>query len=147
MRILVTGGAGMIGSNLVKRLAGHGHDVSVVDNLWRGRREYLMDEQGRAVIDFDHRLHLRDLSEAGAMDGLLEGIDRVYHLADIVAGIGYVFNHQGLIFRQNLLINSNVIDAVRQNPVDGFIYVGTACSFPQHMQFGVEAPPLKEEDL
>jgi nucleoside-diphosphate-sugar epimerase len=147
MNILVTGGAGMIGSNLVKRLVAMGHEVHVVDNLWRGRREYLLDANDKPVIDFEHRLHVRDLTEAGAMDDLLAGIDYVYHLADIVAGIGYVFNHQGSIFRQNLLINSNVIDSVRRHPVDGFIYVGTACSFPQKMQFGVEAPPLKEEDL
>lgn len=147
MKVLVTGGAGMIGSNLVKRLAGMGHAVSVVDNLWRGRREYLADDDGRPVIDLQRDLHVRDLSMAGQMDGLLDGVDYVYHLADIVAGIGYVFNHQGSIFRQNLLINSNVIDSVRRKPVRGFIYVGTACSFPQKKQFGVEAPPLKEEDL
>lgn len=147
MKILVTGGAGMIGSNLVKRLVRMDHEVSVVDNLWRGQREYLLDEKGNPAIDMDARLHVRDLSEPGVIDDLLAGVDVVYHLADIVAGIGYVFNHQGSIFRQNLLINSNVIDAVRRQPVGGFIYVGTACSFPQQMQFGVEAPPLREEDL
>jgi nucleoside-diphosphate-sugar epimerase len=147
MRILVTGGAGMIGSNLVKRLAGQGHSVSVVDNLWRGRRDYLRDDSGQAAIDLDRDLFVRDLSLAGQLDDLLPGVDYVYHLADIVAGIGYVFSHQGAIFRQNLLINSNVIDAVRRNPVAGFIYVGTACSFPQAKQFGTDAPPLKEEDL
>ena len=140
MNILVTGGAGMIGSNLVKRLVNLGHAVTVVDNLWRGRREYLLDEEGQPVIDLDSQLFVTDLSETGAMDDLLAGVDYVYHLADIVAGIGYVFNHQGSIFRQNLLINSNVIGSVRRNPVKGFIYVGTACSFPQQMQFGVEAP-------
>jgi nucleoside-diphosphate-sugar epimerase len=147
MRILVTGGAGMIGSNLVKRLAGEGHDVCVVDNLWRGRRDYLCDDAGRPVIDLDRSLHVRDLSLAGQLDDLLPSVDRVYHLADIVAGISYVFSNQGSIFRQNLLINSNVIDSVRRNPPGGFIYVGSACSFPQALQFGVDAPPLKEEDL
>lgn len=147
MKILVTGGAGMIGSNLVRRLATEGHQVSVVDNLWRGRREYLLDERGKEVIDLDRDLHVRDLAKEGALDDLLASVDVVFHLADIVAGIGYVFNHQGSIFRQNLLINSNVIDSVRKNPVGGFIYVGTACSFPQNLQFGVEAPPLREEDL
>ena len=91
MRILVTGGAGMIGSNLVKRLAGQGHSVCVVDNLWRGRRSYLRDDSGKAAIDLDRDLHVRDLSLAGQLDDLLPGVDRVYHLADIVAGIGYVF--------------------------------------------------------
>jgi nucleoside-diphosphate-sugar epimerase len=78
---------------------------------------------------------------------LLDGVDYVFHLADIVAGIGYVFNHQGSIFRQNLLINSNVIDSIRNRPVKGFVYVGTACSFPQDKQTGVDAAPLVEEDI
>jgi nucleoside-diphosphate-sugar epimerase len=110
--VLVTGGAGMIGSNLVKRLVREGHRVLVVDNLWRGKLAYLNDEQGRPVIDLDRDFHNVDLSVPGALDPLLEGVDKVVHLADIVAGIGYVFNNQGSIFRQNVLINSNVVDAV-----------------------------------
>ena len=39
-KILVTGGCGMIGSNLVKRLVKEGNDVYVIDNLWRGKLEY-----------------------------------------------------------------------------------------------------------
>ncbi len=145
-KILVTGGAGMIGSNLVKRLVTEGHDVTVVDNLWRGRKEYLLNDN-KPVIDLEKRFYNRDLSVPGQLDDLLPGIDYVYHLADVVAGISYVFNNQGTIFRQNLLINTNVVDSIRRNPVKGYVYVGTACSFPKHKQFGVEAPPLKEEDI
>jgi len=145
-RILVTGGAGMIGSNLVKRLASLGHEVLVVDNLWRGRREYLRQDDGSYAIDMEQNFFEVDLAVPGVADSLMQGVDYVFHLADIVAGIGYVFNNQGSIFRQNLLINSNVVAAARQHPPKGFIYVGTACSFPAHMQTGVEAPPLREED-
>lgn len=146
-RILVTGGAGMIGSCLTRRLVEMGHQVSVVDNLWRGRKEYLQDDTGTPVIDLDKDLHVLDLAVPGQVDSLLDDIDYVYHLADIVAGIGYVFNHQGSIFRHNLLINSNVIDSIRNHPVKGFIYAGTACSFPQDKQTGVDAAPLVEEDI
>jgi GDP-D-mannose 3',5'-epimerase len=73
-------------------------------------------------------------------------VDYVYHLADVVAGVEYVFNNQGSVFRQNILINSHVIESVRRNPVKGFIYVGTACSFPASLQSGVGSRPLKEED-
>jgi nucleoside-diphosphate-sugar epimerase len=48
-KILVTGGAGMIGSNLVKRLVKEGHLVKVVDNLWRGRLEYLNEDRKSVV--------------------------------------------------------------------------------------------------
>jgi nucleoside-diphosphate-sugar epimerase len=144
--ILVTGGAGMIGSNLVKKLVNQGHNVQVVDNLWRGKKEYLLDESGNYVIDMDEKFHELDLANPGVLDSILPDIDYVYHLADIVAGIGFVFNNQGFIFRQNMLINSNVITSVSSSNIKGYIYVGTACSFPAELQTGVEAPPLRESD-
>ena len=49
MRALVTGGAGFIGSTLVDRLLGEGHDVTVVDNLSRGRLENLA-----AAVSYTH---------------------------------------------------------------------------------------------
>ncbi len=53
-RILVTGGAGMIGSNLVKRLVREkAGDVYVADNLWRGKSEHPTDDKGKAVIDMN----------------------------------------------------------------------------------------------
>ncbi len=137
----------MIGSNLTRRLTGLGHHVMVVDNLWRGKKEYLHNNHGEPVIDLEQDLHILDLAVPGQIDAMLEGVDYVFHLADIVAGIGYVFNHQGSIFRQNLLINSNVIDSIRKHPVKGLVYVGTACSFPQDKQTGVDAAPLVEEDI
>jgi GDP-D-mannose 3', 5'-epimerase len=144
--VLVTGGAGMIGSNLVKLLVGQGHDVHVADNLWRGKKEYLLGADGRPVIDMAANFHELDLSIAGAADSLIEKMDYVVHLADIVAGINYVFKHQGSLFRQNILINSNVIASARTAQLKGFVYVGTACSFPQQLQTGVDARPLREED-
>src|SRR4029079_18092454 len=114
LRILVTGGAGMIGSNLVKRLVGRGYDVSVIDNLWRGKLEYLTND-GKPIIDLERHFHEVDLAIPHSADHLFQGIDFVFHLADIVAGIGYVFSNQGDIFRQNVLINSNVIRADRRH--------------------------------
>ena len=144
--MLVTGGAGMIGSNLVKRLVKEGNKVSVIDNMWRGKKEYLLDDDKKPVIDMERNLHQTDLSVHGSCDHLFDEVDYVYHLADVVAGVDYVFSNQGNVFRHNILINSNVIEAVRNKPIKGFIYVGTACSFPADKQTGVDAPPLKEED-
>ena len=144
--VLVTGGAGMIGSNLVKRLVPLGYKVTVIDNLWRGKIDYLLGQNGRPVIDLDNDFHNIDLSIPNSADHLFEDVDYVYHLADVVAGIGYVFSNQGAIFRQNILINSNVVSAARKFQPKGFIYVGTACSFPADKQSGVDAAPLKEED-
>ena len=137
----------MIGSNLVRRLRGLEAEVTVVDNLWRGRLENLCDDDGTPVIDLSEDFHELDLAVPGVLEPLLRDVDVVFHLADVVAGIGYVFNNQGSIFRQNLLINSNVISAVRARPLGGFVYVGTACSFPAHLQTGPTAAPLIEADL
>jgi nucleoside-diphosphate-sugar epimerase len=148
-KVLVTGGAGMIGSNLVKSLAAKGDEVFVADNLWRGKPAWLEDENGRPVIPMDTHFFCRDLSIAGSCDDLIGKVDHVVHLADIVAGIDYVFNNQGDLFRQNILINSNTIHSVRLHGkhLKGFIYVGTACSFPLTKQNTLNIVPLKEEDL
>ena len=145
-KILVTGGAGMIGSNLVKRLVKSGHHVVVADNLWRGRLENLLWENGSEVINLKRDFLELDLSVPGVLDSHLQGVDYVYHLADVVAGVGYVFQNEGYIFRQNILINTHVVASGRKAPLKGFIYVGTACSFPAQKQTGIDAPPLKEVD-
>ena len=136
----------MIGSNLVKRLVQEGQEVVVVDNFWRGRRENLLLNHGREVIPFRTHLIEADLCLPGVLDLILKDVDFVYHLAGIVADVDFVFKNQGMIFRQNVLMNSNVVESVRGSRVNGYIYVGTACSFPKHLQTGVTARPLREED-
>ena len=148
--ILVTGGCGMIGSNLVKRLVKEGWDVYVADNLWRGKLEYLNDEAGKPVIDLETRFFKKDLtiySEAKEVIGLT---DYIVHLADVVAGIDYVFKNQGELFRINNLINSNVFDCCRKagkEKIKGLLYVGTVCSFPLTRQNTLNPEPLREEEL
>ena len=66
------------------------------------------------------------------MNRIVFNMDYVIHLADIVAGIDYVFGNQGELFRLNNLINTHVFNSVRKagkDRVKGLIYVGTACSF------------------
>lgn len=144
MKIVVTGGAGMIGSNLCARLLADGHEVIAIDNLWRGSLDNLRLTCGDA---FDRLTFLNaDLSTMSDWCEQLRDVDCVYHLADIVAGIGYVFMNENSIFRKNLLINASVATACELMRVKRYVYVGTACSFPLHLQSGVDAAPLKETD-
>jgi GDP-D-mannose 3',5'-epimerase len=147
--ILVTGGAGMIGSNLVKRLVKLNYEVFVIDNLWRGKLEYLNDDNGTPVIPIETHFFNYDLQIPSIADNIISKVDYIVHLADIVAGINYVFNNQGLLFRQNILINSNIITSTRKfkDTIKGFIYIGTACSFPLTRQNSLNVIPLKEEEL
>lgn len=147
--IMVTGGAGMIGSNLVKRLVKEGWDVYVADNLWRGKLEYLNDDNGTPVIDIASHFLYKDLSIYEQCEDCIGFTDYVIHLADIVAGIDYVFSNQGDLFRKNNLINSNLFACVRKfaDRIKGLIYVGTVCSFPLTLQNTYEPKPLHENEL
>jgi dTDP-glucose 4,6-dehydratase len=72
--VVVTGGAGFVGSHLVDALVARGDRVTVVDNLLTGRRENLAHHAGRA----DLTLHVKDVSEGVFVTG---AVDAVLHLA------------------------------------------------------------------
>jgi UDP-glucose 4-epimerase len=76
-RVLVTGGAGFIGSHLVDALAARGDRVVVVDNLSVGSRANLAQHDGGGRVD----LHVDDVLDGAKMTALLEGVDVVFHLA------------------------------------------------------------------
>jgi len=133
----------MIGSNLVKRLVEEGHQVSVADNLWRGRLDNLYDN-GHPLIDVERDFHERDLCNTEACLAVTKDVDIVYHLADIVAGINFVFANELFLWRANVLMNTHILDAAIKNRVLKYIYVGTACSYPKSKQGGLNPAPFKE---
>jgi len=143
-RILVTGGAGFIGSRLVNELTKWGAEVSVIDNLWRGNIDNLKDRKGAFMIDMERQFIQADLADYEACLVLIKSFDLVYHLADIVAGINYVFGHESFIFNRNVLINTNTLNACINNGIRDYIYVGTACSYPKHLQMRDGIVQLKE---
>ncbi|MBC7251915.1 MAG: SDR family NAD(P)-dependent oxidoreductase [Anaerolineae bacterium] len=85
MRILVTGGAGYIGSNLVDRLMAEGHEVYVIDNLSTGKisniQHHLDSERFHFVND--------NILNMTTMERLVQQVDMIYHLAAVV-GVKYV---------------------------------------------------------
>jgi nucleoside-diphosphate-sugar epimerase len=59
------------------------------------------------------------------------GSNYIYYLADIVAGVAYVFSHQEAVFHDNVLMNTHTLQASKHNRIPNYIYVGTACGFPK----------------
>ncbi len=74
MRCLVTGGAGFIGSNVVRRLLEHGHEVTVVDNCSTGYEVNLKPYPEAELVRGDIR-------DAEAVDAAVSGKEAVFHLA------------------------------------------------------------------
>lgn len=145
LNIVITGGAGFIGSTLVKRLAGEGNRVRVIDNLWRSSLENFKHPDGSYAIDIEKDFFLTDLTDYSKCLELIRDADLVYHLADVVGGIHFAFGHAGFIFRQNIQINSNVLSACIVNQIRNYIYVGTACSYPKHLQMQAGFTALTED--
>ncbi len=145
-RVLVTGGAGQIGSNLTERLVTLGADVTVADNLWRGKLRSLSGDTG-PVIDLDTRFHAVDLADKSACDKVCAGQDVVFHLADVVAGINFVFGNQYFLFNKNALIDNHMVQAALDAGIGRYVYVGSACSYPEDKQAVLDPPPFKEGDV
>ena len=77
MRILVTGGAGFVGSNLAERLLNDGHHVTVVDNLSGGSLDFLSG----CLLNSRFRFEKQDLLNLEALPAIFCGHDAVFHLA------------------------------------------------------------------
>jgi UDP-glucose 4-epimerase len=112
MRILVTGGAGFIGSHLVSRLIADGHQVTVLDDLSTGLKSNLSAEINCIKFIEGSVLNTTDLSHA------FEEVDYVFHLAAAV-GVFNIVNNPLKSLLTNIRGTENVLDfaAIESIPV------------------------------
>ncbi len=143
-KIYVTGAAGMIGSNLVKRLVDEDFFVIGVDNFSRSDESRISDLALKKNFKF-FKEDIKDFNNAWSED--IGSNDTIIHLADIVAGIGYVFQNQWSIFNENLAINSSIGKIIAEKNPNHLIYIGTACSYPQNLQRSIDDSVLKEQHM
>lgn len=132
-RILVTGGAGFIGSHLVEALVKRGCLVTVVDNLKRGRIENLNKVSHK--IEFVNK----DLTEPNACNKVFKDQDIVFHLASDAYGLSYSYKHHSEILTNNLLINANVLNACQKNNIKKMLVVSSSCVYSDNAEI-----PAKE---
>ena len=117
MRVLVTGGAGFIGTNLIKRLLNDGHKVVSLDNYTTGKKEN--EQKGCQYFDVD-------LVQTDNYDFFMDKPDVIYHLAAI-ARIQPSFEHPTYTFHSNVTATLNVLEWARgkECPV---VYAGSSSS-------------------
>ena len=123
-KVLVTAGAGFIGSYLVELLVSDGAKVTVADNLSRGSPERI-----EPVKDKIRFLKL-DLSDYGNCLEACKGQDIVMNLAAKVTGIEYNLKYNTDMFTSNMALQQNVIKAAAESKVKRFLQVSTACIYP-----------------
>ncbi len=119
MKYLVTGGAGFIGSNLVDRLIGDGHEVVVVDNLSSGKKENL---NPKAIF------YQVDICDTDALKKLFSGVDYVFHLAAIPR-VSISVKDPVLTSKVNILGTLNVFEAAARAKVKRVIFISSSAVY------------------
>lgn len=122
-RVLVTGGAGFVGSYLVEDVLAQGADVRVVDDLSAGAWENVQSDRDVEVITGD----LRDREVAQRS---VEGMDVVLHLAARAYGMLRSMANNPEILRDNTLMTFHVLDACVQSGVERALMVSSSCIYP-----------------
>jgi len=130
MRIVVTGGAGFIGSNLVDYLLARGHDVVSFDNFSTGRQQFL--EQARTSPAFTSIQG--DTTDPDALVRAFAGADFVFHLA-ANADVRYGTEHPRRDLEQNTIATYNVLEAMRATGVRRLAFSSTGSIYGEPKVF------------
>ena len=116
LKILITGGAGFIGSHLTDRLVKDGHHVTVLDNLVTGRKENLSAHLGGDKVEFIEG----SILDLPLLDKLINENDYVFHLAAAV-GVFNIVNHPLESLRTNIRGTENVLECAQKYAKPVFI--------------------------
>jgi UDP-glucose 4-epimerase len=134
VKLLVTGGAGYIGSIVSRQLLAAGHEVVVFDNLENGHR---------SAVAADARLVEADLLDAERVDATLaEGFDGVLHFAAL-ALVGESVSHPERYYRTNVGGTLNLLEAMRNADVRRLVFSSTCAVYgqPDEVPIPETAPP------
>jgi len=134
VQILVTGGAGFIGSHLVTRLLGDGHTVRVLDNLSTGKRENL------AHVAADVELVIGDVRDAAKVEECARGCEIIFHEAAIVS-VPYSVENPQISHDVNIQGTLNALLAARAVGARRVVFACSAAIY------GEEPTLPKREDM
>ena len=141
-KVVVTGGAGFLGSHLAARLIEDGHQVSVVDDFSAGSVQNLKD------VGVVKRPIRGDLKDYGVARRSTKGADAVFHFAAEVGSVQYLHGSaesELAAMQANLVIDANVFRACLENRVRTVIYASSVSVYPFDRQQGGDTA-FREED-
>jgi len=134
MRILVTGGAGYIGSVTTRLLLDAGHEVTVLDSLEKGHRE---------AVDPRATLVVADVGDRAALDEALPGCDAVMHLAGLIE-VAESQADPARYFEANVTKPLELLRAMADNDVRSIVFSSTAAVYgePKRVPIEEDAPTV-----
>ena len=120
-KVLVTGGAGYIGSHAVRALVQHGYQVTVVDNLSKGHRAAVDPKAEFLELDLGNVDDLKNLFKSNVFDAVM-------HFAGSIE-VGLSMKEPGLFFRNNFMNGLQLLEAMRAAGVKLIIFSSTAAVY------------------
>jgi UDP-glucose 4-epimerase len=135
VKLVVTGGAGFIGSNLCDALLSAGHSVTAIDNFSTGRRQFV----AAACASREFELVELDLMQVDRLADVVAGSDAVIHLA-ANADVRYGWQWPRRDLEQNLLCTHNVLETMRRTGVKRILFASTGSVYGE-----AAAMPIPED--
>jgi UDP-glucose 4-epimerase len=132
MKTLVTGGAGFIGSNLVRLLLQEGHEVTVLDSLASGYRSNLLGLPLSGLV-------LGDVRDSSLLDQAMAGKEVVFHLAASV-GNSRSIDHPFVDATMNVMGTLNVLEGMRRHGLRKIVFSSSAGIFGE-----LKTLPIRED--
>jgi UDP-glucose 4-epimerase len=129
-KVIVTGGAGFIGSNLVDALIDRGFNVHVIDNLSNGKSDNVNPKA---------KLHVLDISDLGKIEPIFDGAEYVFHLAALPR-VQYSIEHPDETNQVNVGGLINVLLAAKKSGVKRLVYSASSSAYGDQLRM-----PLTED--
>lgn len=120
MKVLITGGCGFIGANLIRYFAGRGVSIRILDNLSEGKQEYLNDTGFSPFPE----LVTGDITEKDTIDKVLDGVSAVIHLAAISRVITTAEETEA-VWDINVKGTLNLLEGCRRKGITRFIFASS----------------------
>ena len=118
-KFLVTGGTGFLGASLVKKLLQEGHEVHVLDNESRGRRNRLAEVEGQ------FEMTTGDIREPRFVEQAAKGCDSVVHMA-FINGTEFFYSKPELVLEVGVKGMINVLDTCKVNSIKDLILISSS---------------------